>query len=196
MRRSGWTPWSVLILLLSVASGCGVSPPSVRPGADSNADAGVVGEAACWVVVTPDGALLAETERAAERWSEATGCDVRVGEGGVPIVAWPRLFVEYTADGRALLADINHGGTMKPLCGLSSWTEDESAVRIIDVSLACDVGDAVTHELGHALAGLKRHSFTGMMAAGDNPARSRVIDAASLELVCYQLPCAAPSPEG
>lgn len=139
--------------------------------------------------------LEAATRVAAERWSAATGCDVRVEAGGVPMKAWARLFVEYREDGRALLADINHGGTMKSICGLSTWTDDESAVRIIDVSLACDVEDAVTHEMGHALAHLKRHSFTGMMASGENPDRTLDIDAASLELVCYSFPCASFNPE-
>lgn len=143
---------------------------------------------------TPD--LEAATRVAAERWSTATGCDVRVEAGGVPMKAWARLFVEYREDGHALLADINHGGTMKSICGLSTWTDDESAVRIIDVSLACDEEDAVAHEMGHALARLRRHSFTGVMASGDNPERSPVIDAASLDLVCFELPCPAIEPEG
>lgn len=145
---------------------------------------------------SPDEALRPAAELAAARWSLATGCEVVVAEGGIPLVSWSRLFVEYTDEGRALLSDINHGGTMKSLCGLSTWTEDESAVRIIDVSLACDEEDAVTHEMGHALARLRRHSFTGVMASGDNPARSPIIDAASLDLVCFELPCPAIEPEG
>lgn len=139
--------------------------------------------------------LEAATRVATERWSTATGCDVRVEAGGVPLKAWSSLFVEYREDGRALLSDINHGGTMRSICGLSTWTDDETAVRIIDVSLACDVEDGVTHEMGHALARLKRHSFTGMMASGENPDRTHVIDAASLELVCYSFPCASFEPE-
>lgn len=196
LKRAG-----VLVWLCSVALGCGSSAsppvpvgtpgPTLTPAADSQ-----VGEAYCYVAFSPDEALRPAAERAAERWSGATGCDVVLADGGIPIVAWSRLFVEYTDDGHALLSDINHGGTMRSLCGLSTWTEDESAVRIIDVSLACNAEDAVTHEMGHALSRLKRHSRTGVMAAGENTARSSAIDAASLELVCYELPCAAQNPEG
>lgn len=143
---------------------------------------------------SPDEALRPAAEIAAARWSLATGCEVVVADGGVPLVSWPRLFVEYTEDG-SRLSETNEGGTMKSLCGFSSWTEDESAVAIIDVSLACDEEDATTHEMGHALARLRRHSFTGMMASGENPARTHVIDAASLDLVCYSLPCASFVPE-
>lgn len=144
---------------------------------------------------SPDDALRPAAEFAAARWSVATGCEVVIAEGGVPLVSWPRLFVEYTDDGRALLAEVNHGGTMRSICGLSTWTEDESAVRIIDVSLACDEEDAVAHEMGHALAGIRRHSFSGVLASGDNPARTPLIDEGSLDVVCYQLPCARRVPE-
>lgn len=187
-----------LLLSLPLALACspeGPPPPSgTRP--PERAIYSEVGEAYCFVAFSPDEALRPATELAAARWSLATGCEVVVAEGGVPLVSWSRLFVEYTSEGRALLSAINHGGTMKSLCGLSTWTDDESAVRIIDISLACDEEDAVAHEMGHALARLRRHSFTGVMASGDNPARSPIIDAASLELVCYELPCANASPEG
>lgn len=144
---------------------------------------------------SPDEALRPAAELAAARWSLATGCEVVVAEGGIPLLSWSRLFVEYTSEGRALLADINHGGTMKSICGLSTWTDDESAVRIIDVSLACDVDDAVAHEMGHALAGVKGHAASGVLASGEDPDRSPLIDAASLGGVCYTLPCRAFNPE-
>lgn len=184
-----------LLLSLPLALACNpdVVPPSVVPPERAIYS---VDEAYCFVAFSPDEALRPATELAAARWSLATGCEIVVADAGVPLVAWPRLFVAYTDDGHTLVSDTNDDGTMTPKCGLSSWAEDESAVAIIDVSLACDVEDAVTHEMGHALSGLKRHSFTGMMARGDNPDRTHVIDAASLDIVCYSLPCPTRNPEG
>lgn len=150
----------------------------------------------CGFVFSPAPELHDAAVTAAARWSAATGCDVRVGEGGLPIVAWPILFVEYTPDGQTLLADHNVGGTMRSICGLADWDAADTEIERLHVALACDEEDAVTHEMGHALARLKRHSLTGVMASGENEDRTHVIDAGSLELVCYSFPCASFVPEG
>lgn len=152
----------------------------------------------CGMAFDPAPALLAATEDAAARWSAATGCDVRVEAGGVPIVAWYSLFVEYR-EGRALLSSINHGGTMRHICGLSTWTDDDSAVRIIDVSQpypGCeDTEWSVMHEMFHALVGERGHSESGVGASGNDPDRSPRIDEASLLAVCSRRPCSAFTPE-
>ncbi len=189
---------TVLLLSLSLALGCGGerSPPSLSADAPGpSLTEGAVPE--CRVAFSPDEALRHVAEMAAARWSLATGCDVVVADDGVPMKGWqPALFVEYTDDGRALLASINHGGTMRSICGLSSWNDDEPGVRFIDVSMGCDVEYAVTHEMGHALAGVKGHAASGVLAEGDDPDRSPLIDEASLGGVCHTLPCRAPNPEG
>jgi hypothetical protein len=154
--------------------------------------------ARCGMAFDPAPELLAATESAAEGWSAATGWDVRVGAGGLPVKAWASLFVEYTADGHALLSAINHGGTMRHICGLSTWTDDDSAVRMIDASLTygnCEPEWAVAHEIGHALARMKRHSFTGLMASGESEDKSAMLDTASLALICYTQPCSVFHPE-
>jgi hypothetical protein len=153
----------------------------------------------CGMAFDPAPELLAGTEAAAERWSAATGCDVRVEAGGVPMKAWTSLFAETRPDGHTLLSRINHGGTMRHICGLSTWTEDASAVRIIDVSLpypGCeDVEWSVAHEMWHALVAVKGHALSGIGASGDSPDKSALIDAASLAAVCSSLPCSVFSPE-
>lgn len=184
---------TVLVLLLGAcAQGTELDSPQV--GEPMPVDAAPA-PAPCGMAFDPAPELLGAAEAAARRWSAATGCDVRVQAGGIPIVAWPRLFVEYTDDGHALLSEINHGGAMKSICGLSTWERDQAAIRIIDVSLACDVDYALAHEMGHALAGVKGHAASGVLAAADDPDRSTVIDEHSLGGVYYSFPCASFVPE-
>jgi len=136
----------------------------------------------CGMAFDPDPELLDATQRAADRWSAATGCDIRIEDGGVPVIVHDHLYAVKDPS--------------QEICGLATCTEDESAVIKLDVSLACsDTEDTTTHEMGHALARLKRHSLTGVMASGMNKNRTTVIDAASLELVCYSFECAEIVPE-
>jgi len=189
-------------LALALLPSC-VSPPpqdvDAAPGPTPSGESVVLAQETpepCEMAFAPPPELLDATEAAAARWSAATGCDISVSDDGIPMKSWPHLFGELTADGKHnLLSAINHGGTMRSLCGLSTWEEDAPTVRIIDIALDCDVPDAVAHEMGHALAQLKRHSLTGVMADGKATARTHAIDSASLELVCYSLPCRAFEPE-
>ncbi len=135
----------------------------------------------CGMAFDPDPSLKAATEYAVVRWSAATGCDIRVEEGGIPVYAHDHFYAVDEPD--------------REICGLATWAEDESGVIRLDVSLACGVEDTVTHEVGHAIAGWKRHSFAGVMAAGEDEDRTGVIDLASLEMVCYHFPCAVLNPE-
>lgn len=135
---------------------------------------------------------------AATRWSAAMSCDISIGEGGTPIVAWPSLFAEEREDGRTLLSSINHGGTMRHLCGLATWNDEDTAVKIIDVSgtyMDCDAEWATLHEMWHDLVGVKGHMEAGIGAAGDDPDKSPFIDADSLSAVCAHNHCSVQQPE-
>lgn len=166
------------LLAVGCAQGVDIDPevvtPDLSPAVEELAEP-------CGMAFSPDLELLAATEAAAVRWSTATGCDVRVREGGIPIFAYDHLYATEEPD--------------REICGKATWSEDESEVIYLEVSLACNVEDTTTHEVGHALAQLKGHSFTGVMASGHNKNRTELIDEASLELVCYLFDCVGFNPE-
>lgn len=182
-------------LLLSLPLALACNPDEVSPLPVVPPERAIYSPPECRVAFSPDEALRPAAEIAAARWSVATGCEILVADGGIPLVAWPILFVEYTPDGQTLLADRNVGGTMRSICGLAEWNDADTEVERLHVALACDVEDAVTHEMGHALARIKAHSWSGVMASGENEDRTHVIDVGSLELVCYPFPCASFVPE-
>lgn len=136
-------------------------------------------------------------EPAAARWSAAMGCDVTAGPGGIPVVASSRLYVEYDADGNSTTFDTYAPGR-KPICGLASWNAERTAVVSIRIALndpACSGEYAAAHEMGHAIVGVQGHTLTGVLAAGNAPGKSTLIDEASLEAACSALPCQAFEPE-
>lgn len=120
------------------------------------------------VVLSPVPELRPIALMAAERWSAATGCNVRVGEGGVPIVF----------DSPILRPD----GSQAP----GATTTDRRRVRI-DPRHA-HKGRVVTHEIGHVLGGLDLPG-DGIMGTG------QPIDAAALASVCTVLDCRLITPE-
>lgn len=146
----------------------------------------------------PDAAARPVFARAAARWSAATGCELREGEGGIPLSATPLLFVEYDENDFPTLFPDNPDGTRRPLCGISIWNEALTRVASIHIALddaACTGEDAATHEMGHALSGLRRHAADGVMAPGRSPEWSPFITEQSLALACAGTPCADPEPE-
>jgi hypothetical protein len=120
--------------------------------------------------------LLAATLTAAERWSAATGCDVRVADGGLPIIIMDEL--------QTTAGDI--------AAGACRHREGEPCSRI-DIHSIYGGPRTIAHEIGHALAGVEGHSATGLMAEG---APGGQIDSASLELVCRRMHCETFAPEG
>jgi hypothetical protein len=175
---------AVLVLLCLLASGCGSAdiPPSVDiepPGRATTNDASLP---ECEVVFSPGPELEAETRSAASRWSAATGCDIHLGDGGLPIHAEP-----YVYDPSA-----------RRVCGLSTWDDSRVSVQTIAVAmvdLSCLPPYTVLHEMGHALAGIQGHALAGVMAPGSSKAKSTRIDTASLDFVCGGLRCAERAPE-
>lgn len=118
-------------------------------------------EERCTVVFSPEESIAELAESAAEQWSEATGCDVRVGEGGVAI-----RFVERIT---------NDAGD--PQCGVTHRMRDESGavVGARDIEISTNRVDRcrltardVLHEMGHGLAPRRGHTTEGLMAPVPN----------------------------
>lgn len=146
-----------------------------------------VGEAAgpieaprCEEVFTPAADIAELVESAAEQWSEATGCDVRVGDNGIPV-----SFVDRIVDA--------HGN---PQCGETHRLRDDSGAIIgvdfihISTSLAdrCHLtARDVLHEMGHGLAPHRGHAAEGLMAAAWNA--TDYVDDVSRAFVCAELSC-------
>jgi hypothetical protein len=141
----------------------------------------------CGMTFDPVQELLDATERAAKRWSKATGCDVRVEVGGFAVTHAPRVF------------NPTHGGEV---CALTEW--DRSAITLATApGIRCEAPALVLilHEMGHALRGASPegqavHSDTGLMRPGGEWRPSEdTIDEVSLSFVCEQAPCAGFTPE-
>jgi hypothetical protein len=164
----------LVLFLAGCAEGAAINPEIVDPSPDLPV------ESICGISFVPDPELLEATEIAAARWSAATGCSIQTGEG-IPIYAHDRLYAVLEPS--------------REICGLATWSENNAEVIRLDISLSCDVEDATAHEVGHAIAGLKGHSRSGVMASGHNENRTPVIDTPSLELVCYLFPCLLFNPE-
>jgi hypothetical protein len=126
--------------------------------------------------------LLAETTVSAARWSAATGCDVRVEVGGLPVrFATPEeLTMEDGGHARGV-ASFGDDGQVKFIGyrsgSMNDWT--------VDMTL--------THELGHALG---CHSHTNDGSVLDSPSQLySKITANALECVCASLNCEVFVPE-
>lgn len=164
---------SLLALVVMAApslAGCGseASPPSVA----HLARAGTIADAsACAVIFSPAPELVGATNSAASDWSQATGCDISVGPGGIPVV----------------LAD-----SIPDADGAEHQGQTSDARDIIWVHrLATRRYRVVLHEMGHALGG--NHTDTDGCLSGALGRRD-VVDEAALESVCAALPCQAFSP--
>jgi hypothetical protein len=134
----------------------------------------------CGMAFDPDPELLAATEAAAKRWSAATGCDVRIEAGGVPIVlAEPQDVRDESGTPKRAITEVRDGLPVRIAYRrgpLLPWT----------------VETMLTHEMGHAL-GMREHTQTGLMA--ETTELGAPIDAESLAGVCAVLECSAFVPE-
>jgi hypothetical protein len=174
---------TVLVLTALLAPGCVTA--DVPPSADDSAPGLSLTDASlpeCEVVLSPEPDLEAETGSAARRWSVATGCDIHIGEGGLPIRS--EAYV-YDPDATRM-------------CGLATWDDARVAVQHVEVAMvdvACLPAYTVLHELCHALSGIQGHTLSGVCASGTSKDKSTRIDEPSLQLVCYGLHCSRFAPE-
>lgn len=130
----GVTKMRLALALLPLLAACAGGVESDSPSSDAAAlSADLEAPEACGAVLTPDADLLEETTAAADRWSKATGCDVRVGEGGMPV-----HLVDVVIDGE---------GNPLPAHIVGGFHRGENAIYVTPLR---DAG-TVTHEIGHAL---------------------------------------------
>jgi hypothetical protein len=159
----------VAVLLLAMC-GCGGSAESVQE---------------CGVALEPDAALADVTDEWAGRWSAATGCDVRVESGGIPVLA-----VEETS-----IDDETQCGVTRRATHIDGSV---SVVRVeIDASAptgCAQLGYTIAHELGHVL-GARGHIESGLMVPRLTVDATYWIDESSLEFICAELGCDVFSPE-
>jgi hypothetical protein len=131
-------------------------------------------------VFTPAGDIAELVESAALQWSEATGCDVHLGEGGVPV-----RFVDRILDA--------HGN---PQCAATYRLRDDAGVILgaDRIEVSTNRGDRchlaardVLHEMGHALAPHRAHTTEGLMAPVPNGVD--YVDEVSRAYICGELAC-------
>lgn len=169
-------PIVLSLLGLSLAVTCCGAPTEPEPG-ESPEPATVAPEPEhCGMVFSPSPELLEATEIAAARWSAATGCDVRVGEGGLPMTVLDEVI---DLDGDSKTARTTFKG--EPGAAYAMGIE-------VRRDRAWDFDRLVAHEMGHALGG-HGHTETGVMKGRCDTGAP--IDAVSLGLVCENLSCAS-----
>lgn len=134
----------------------------------------------CGMSFAPASELLEATQRAAKRWSTATGCNVRVESGGVPVVVLPEVIDSSGKPTRARTTTIWVDGKLQT---------DRTEYRSDSLNQADRI---IPHEMGHALGGYG-HTEQGLMQ--EAPKLGESIDADSLALVCKVLRCSVFRPE-
>jgi hypothetical protein len=164
----------IRVLLVAALAACGGAAES-EPDLLASVPYVLHDEPRCGLVLSPRPALADATQSAAERWSAATGCDVRVSPGGVPVIHVTGLVT--TSGKRA-------AGAWR------SYVGDDVCKRI-DIDDELGGPRTVAHEVGHCL-GAHGHAESGLMAEG---AGNGVIDEATVEFVCSQVPCLSFQPE-
>ena len=168
-------------LVLCAGCACGEEAPRAEAAlAPAELAQVVTGPAPCEVVFTPAADIEALVESAAEQWTEATGCNVRVGDSGIPVSYVDRI-----------LDDQGH-----PQCGETHRVRDESgAILGADfIHISTNLADRchlpardVLHELGHGLAPRRGHAKEGLMAGAWNEVD--YVDEVARAFVCSELGC-------
>jgi len=160
----------VAFLVLASCS-CGAADAEPPPPAQTPAPV-------CEVVFSPELGIAELVENAALEWSEALPCDVRAGEGGIPV-----RFVASIVNGKG-----------EPQCGVTHRLRDAAGAvvgaRDIEVSTEprCSLtARDVLHEMGHGLAPRRGHTTEGLMAA--EPNGINYVDEVSRAYICAELGC-------
>jgi hypothetical protein len=168
-QNEGVKPFFLAVLSLA----CGAP-------ADPIADAPVEqAPASCEVLLSPSPELLGMAQSAAEQWSAAVSCNVRIGEGGIPMALVPRV--------------LNAKG--EPQCGVTHRLRDEAGavVGVSSIEISASKPDRcwqtarhVLHETGHAIVPQLGHAKLGLMAAA--PDGTDWVDPAAVAFVSAGLP--------
>jgi hypothetical protein len=200
-----WLPPLALLALAACGNAAEVEPREAasRPAGSvlSSADGGLEGQTGAEqrptaFVLAPEGVPLTRVATEwAGRWEKASGLDIGVGDGGIPVTFAEHLF----------FAD--HDGVTQEVCGLttqrfyddrvSEWYE----VVSIEINTAplpgCPTwGYSVGHEIGHALVGpAVPHAAGGIFSNPLKRGQTYKIDESTLTDVCSHAPCQSFTPE-
>lgn len=144
------------IAILALGCACGAEPDG-DPGP---------------LVLTPDARLEQVTRDWAAKWSEATGLEVVIGDGGVPVRALDRV----TTNG-------------VEVCGNNTITDGVPVEIQIDMTppeRCVGWGYMAGHEIGHVLAADPGHDDDGLMAQRPKLGVQLTVDA---DYVCSRVVC-------
>lgn len=181
-----WLIGFCAVLALSVDTGCGA--PGPLPEANpASAVAAEPAPALPYVVISPTDEIADVTALAVDAWVSATGLDIVIGPGGVPVS----------------FEDVVASRSGVEMCGVTRvlrW-EDGSLDRVkgVEISRSADLRcpstlSAVMHELGHVLTapGIRSHSVDAHAPSGvfgEFPSYTETLDEASVVAVCAYADC-------
>jgi hypothetical protein len=165
----------ILSTLIALVTAVGCVQPVAAPVSVETVSFGQdVDPTFCQVVFTPDASTLEETTLVAARWAQATGCDIRVGAGGITVVTATEILDP-------------EGKTRQ---GVTNETDGVTTIRVIAVRRPV----VLVHEMGHALAG-NGHIDDELDGVLQRHGKGNLITAADLEFVCETLNCQTFTPE-
>lgn len=179
------TRTTLLAALGAVVVGCGSGDASDETAAPSRETALSFAHrpAPCERIFTPDAELFHEVVDATERWSKATGCNIHVGEGGIPV--------------RLVEVVVGANGKQYPYSG---GTYIGPNGPVVQVTAAREPHD-IPHELGHALFPSARPGYPLGHVPPDADGQCRALMCGNggdghiieedLANICEGLPCSA-----
>lgn len=129
-------------------------------------------------VFTPTEAAREMTEAGVAQWRDATGLDIRIGDGGASVELADRIVTDEGA----------------PMCGASL----REGGLVVTIQVSMNTADrcrrpaqTLLHEMGHALAPhapYDGHTPDGLMRAQQDP-KATTVDPAAVSMVCDELHC-------
>lgn len=174
------------LLGLALAVTCCGAPAESEPRESPEPATKALEPEGCGMVFSPVPELLDATEVATARWSAATGCDIRVGEGGVPVLLTDQILDPNGVERDGWAGVVNEYSPPSPeLAGLRG--------SLVVLLTGRRMPLAVLHEMAHALGQPGHIDGSGDVLDGAAPAP--VIGPLSLESLCSVLPCTAFRPE-
>lgn len=176
--------WGCIFVVALVGLGCSAAGAEADPSAAAGElalEAPAQAEPAphaCERTFSPGPGAEELVADAAAAWSEATGCDIHVADGGIPV--------------RLVAGIVNAKG--EPQCGVTHRQRDASGqiVGVSGIEISVNTADrcrdparATKHEMGHALAPRSTHTTEGLMAPV--PEGTDYVDGIAAAFVCAEL---------